>query len=190
MFFFLHRERVAVSVNDNGDGTMSTQVEYDHAEGAENAPPVFTNKMKPGELTITKTLNRIKEGDTATFVFQVEGVDDNGNTVYSNVTSLDFDAIGTRSVTLHDVPIGAKVTVTEVYSGSSYHLTANDAPEVVILSPEAEGAPVGVSFTNDYDVTDEGGYGVLNRYGAVESGEGYAWQHMDQAAQLLEPTVK
>ncbi|MBO5556709.1 MAG: leucine-rich repeat protein, partial [Oscillospiraceae bacterium] len=44
------------------------------------------NQTEPpplGELTITKTLTRWHDAGPATFVFQVEGVDDIGNTVYS-----------------------------------------------------------------------------------------------------------
>ncbi|MBO5556574.1 MAG: hypothetical protein J5927_05265, partial [Oscillospiraceae bacterium] len=90
-----HQEMVAVTVSDNGNGTMTVLVEYSgETEEERGQPPVFTNKVKPGELTITKTLTRWHDAGPATFVFQVEGVDDIGNTVYSNVTTLDFDAAG------------------------------------------------------------------------------------------------
>ena len=180
MIYDDHQEMVAVTVSDNGNGTMTVLVEYSgETEEERGQPPVFTNKVKPGELTITKTLTRWHDAGPATFVFQVEGVDDIGNTVYSNVTTLDFDAAGTRSVTLHGVPVGAKVTVTEVYSGSSYQLMTEKEQETVVLSPEAEGAPAGVSFTNDYDVTNEGGHGILNRYDAAETDVGYDWRFQE-----------
>ena len=44
----------------------------------------------------------------------------NDEVVYSNVESITFTAAGQESVILDRIPAGAQVTVTEVYSGSSY----------------------------------------------------------------------
>ena len=127
-----------------------------------------------GELEIVKTLSRFAASETATFVFQIEGVKD-GKTVYSNVTTLDFTGPGTKSVVVEGIPVGAQVTVTEVYSGARYKLTSEESQQTVILSPEVEGAPASVTFTNDYGDSGKGGHGILNTFDAVEDGEGYAW---------------
>ena len=161
-----HREQVAVTVSDNGDGTMSTEVEYDRASAeAENEPPTFTNRKRLSSLKITKTLERFAGPDAATFVFEINGVV-GGELVYSNVASLTFTGPGTKSVVIEGLAVGMEVTVTEVYSGSRY--TGTTEPWTTTI-PEPEQAPAEVSFTNDYDDTGKGGHGILNEFKSVQN---------------------
>ena len=123
-----------------------------------------------GELKITKNLERFAGPDAATFVFQIEAVLD-GKNVYSNVTSLTFSGPMSQSVVITGIPVGAEVTVTEVYSGSRYETVSEPVQTAVILSPEEDDAPSEVIFTNDYDDTGKGGHGILNTFNATVSPE-------------------
>ena len=90
--------------------------------------------------------------------------------MYSDVVSLVFDAAGTKSVTIENIPAGAQVTVTEVYSGASYSLTADTAQtqQVQIVADGEEGAPVSVSFENEYNESLNGGSSVENHFNYTE----------------------
>ena len=81
-------------------------------------------KPRYGDLRITKTLNGHFGTKPAKFVFNVEA-ELNDKTVFSDVITLKFTEDGTKSATLvKRIPVGAKVTVTEVYS-SSYKQNGN-----------------------------------------------------------------
>ncbi len=75
-------------------------------------------KPRYGDLRITKTLNGHFGTKPAMFVFNVEA-ELNDKTVFSDVITLKFTEDGIKSATLvKRIPVGAKVTVTEVYSSS------------------------------------------------------------------------
>ena len=75
-------------------------------------------KPRYGDMQIIKTLNGYFGIKPATFVFNVEATFNN-KTVYSDVITLVFDGNGTKQSTLlKKIPVGAEVTVTEVYSGA------------------------------------------------------------------------
>lgn len=96
-----------------------------HSAGAENKWIYeVTANLKPerspryGSLLIQKNLDNYNETmKEVTFVFSIEAVDENGNTVYSNVVSTTHSSAGTKAAIADHIPAGAKVTVTEVYSG-------------------------------------------------------------------------
>ena len=136
-----------------------------------------------GDLVIEKELKTYNEtlGD-AVFVFQVEATRDtmvNGvlvedMVVYSNVLTLNFKEPGKKLARVDDIPAGASVTVTEVYSGASYELIeGKDGYTVVILADGTQGAPVTVSFVNDYDDRLIIGGGVVNHF--EYTGSEYKW---------------
>ena len=137
---------------------------YYYDNGSDDWIYNITSGLKPeqteryGDLVINKTLSSYNAtlGD-ASFVFQVEATGLNGDTVYSDVVSLVFDA-------------GAQVTVTEVYSGASYSLTADTAQtqQVQIVADGEEGAPVSVSFENEYNESLNGGSSVENHFNYTE----------------------
>lgn len=133
-----------------------------------------TTGLKPeqeerlGDLEIEKTLTSYNEtiGKT-TFVFSVEAVKED-EVVYSDVVSVTFDRAGVRQVLVEDIPAGSEVTVTEIYSGSSYENTGAVSQTVEILADGTEGSPIQVSFTNTYDHRFNGGYGVVNHFDYTE----------------------
>ena len=132
-----------------------------------------------GDLVITKLLDAYNATNGgATFVFQIEASKTDVDTeetkvVYSDVVSMTFTNPGTDSITIEDIPAGADVVVTEIYSGASYTLTSDASLEVVIIADGEEGAPATVNFSNTYDDRHNGGNGVVNHF-AYENGE---WTH-------------
>lgn len=141
-----------------------------------------TTGLKPGRedlfgsLVIDKRLESYNASlGSATFIFQVEGVK-NGEKVYSDVVSLVFDGSGTKSVTVDQIPAGAEVTVTEIYSGASYELISAPSQTVVIAAgaPDTEdgnteenaedSAAVHVSFINRYNEKLNGSASVVNHF--------------------------
>lgn len=99
----------------------------------------------------------------ASFVFQVEAEKD-GKKVYSDVVSISFDAPGVRSLQVDGIPAGARVTVTEVYSGSAYRAVTDGPQTVTIVAEGEEGDPVPVRFENTYDPKPNSGSGIVNHF--------------------------
>lgn len=125
-----------------------------------------------GKLRIVKGLDLYENSEPATFVFSVVGVRD-GETVYSNVTALTFSQAGLMEAELDRIPVGAQVTVTEVYSGASYTVVGDLSQTAVITAEEA----AQVRFDNTYDGQKRRGHGILNqfRYNEGEDGDG-GWE--------------
>ena len=124
-----------------------------------------------GSLKIRKTLSAYNTSlGEVTFVFQIEGVDKEGNMVYSNVISTTHSAAGTKEAVVENLPAGIDVTVTEVYSGASYRLQTEPEKTVSIAADKiAE-----VEFSNTYDDKLTPGYGVTNHFDYDED-EGWKW---------------
>lgn len=131
-------------------------------------------KDRYGSLEIVKTLSEYEtmEGieESATFVFEVTGRKD-GEVVYSNTDSITFTAAGQESVVLDRIPVGAEVTVTEVYSGSSYKLTTSGDRKAVIEAEEV----VSVEFENEYDGRRTNGHGIKNHFRYDEEQGKWHW---------------
>ena len=139
-----------------------------------------TSGLKPeqesryGSLKIRKTLQDFNASlKEATFVFQIEGTDDEGNVVYSNVASTTFDAAGTKEAVLDKIPAGAHLTVTEVYSGASYKLTSSESQETTIVADQT----MEVDFSNTYDDKIVPGYGVTNHF-EYDENNGWKWSQL------------
>ena len=140
-----------------------------------------------GKLNITKVLTNYNEtlGRTS-FVFQIEGRDETGTVVYSNVISTTHEGTEPETVKLDKIPAGLNVTVTEVYSGASYRIVGSDTDSDVIWSDSAVEAgtaggkgpngEAGVTFTNEYDGGNRGGYGVTNHFDSDGNG-GWVWEN-------------
>lgn len=127
-------------------------------------------------VTVPEDAERLTGEDH--FVYQIEA-EYNGKKVYSNVVELTLPA-GASSVSseslpvysdgkrpLHNiVPAGAKITVTEVYTGASYELAGAGSAVIESAQTDAEdGSPVNrVEFTNRYTGTDRNGGSVENRF--------------------------
>lgn len=128
-----------------------------------------SQEIRFGNLVIDKTVTSFNETlGSATFVFQIEGVKD-GEQVYSDVVSAVFDTAGTKSILVEKLPAGTEVTVTEIYSGSSYELTSEPSQTVIIKALEdGETDGVHVAFTNSYDDRLNGGASVVNHFANEE----------------------
>lgn len=163
-----------------GQGTDEWRYDVEVGLKAEQKPEV-------GKLVITKTLRNYNEtlGQT-TFVFEITGKDSAGQVVYSDVRSITYKKPGSQSVTLEGIPAGATVTVTEVYSGASYTAVGKTSDNAYIFSEEAVKQGIGqqasVTFTNEYDGGNRGGYGVTNRFQS-DGRNGWLWNNPTAPAQ-------
>ena len=130
---------------------------------------------RKGDLVINKTLTSYNATvGGATFVFHVK-VEKLDGTITNNVYKMEFNGAGNASFTIGDLPAGAKVTVTEAYSGASYKLVSDNDQKTTIIAQEEEGNPVSVSFVNEYDGGQNGGSGVVNRF--YKDGGTLGWEN-------------
>ncbi|HBA47397.1 MAG TPA: hypothetical protein DCZ91_06285 [Lachnospiraceae bacterium] len=125
---------------------------------------------RDGSLEIIKDLLTYEDSSEALFLFQVEAVLD-GQLVYSDIVSMTFNAPGEQRKLLEGIPVGAEVTVTEVYSGASYTLVSGPNGPVVISADEV----ASVTFVNDYDYSERESHGITNNFTFdLENGE-WVW---------------
>ena len=143
-----------------------------------------TREFRIGDLEITKILEdyrqRAKETgenprlikDPATFVFEVTAYEDDTQKVevYHDYVSIVFDAFGTKSVLVKDLPVGSYVVVKEEYHGN---YTAYPDQTTTIIANET----VGVTFKNTYDDGEPGGGSVTNHFEYSEDG---GWVQKEQ----------
>ena len=94
----------------------------------------------------------------------------NGQNVYSNVVTISFTEAGQKSVVIEDLPVGAEVTVKEVYTGAVYTVVTADTQTAVIPANDV----VSVAFTNGYDNTDRDGGVVINQFD-YNADSGWGW---------------
>lgn len=137
-----------------------------------------------GDLKIVKTLSNYNATvDGATFVFQVEATKTDVDTkettvVYSNVVAIDFNEPGQKEVLIQNIPAGANVKITEIYTGASYELVSDATKTAMIVANEAEGAPVTVNFENTYSGNLNGGNGIVNSFIYSQDANGNStWTH-------------
>ncbi|HBN55403.1 MAG TPA: hypothetical protein DD414_01375 [Lachnospiraceae bacterium] len=128
-----------------------------------------------GPLEIVKSLQAQEMSEPATFVFSVEAVLD-GENVYSDVVTITFTEPGEQVVLIEDkIPVGAEVTVTEVYSGAVYTIL-NDVSQTVTIAADQV---VGVQFINNYSRTEHGGGSVVNHFDHTDAGWSWSWTRDD-----------
>ena len=146
-----------------------------------------TREANNGDLKIIKNVSN-PGPDPVDFVFEVTWKDKSNNDV-TKVVTMTFKGDTRKEYTLvNTVPIGTKVTVTEVHSGIGY--TAVTGPQTVTI--EATPAPAGsepaavpnvVEFSNDH-TGPGGGHGILNRFTADGSNfSGVQYDDSDEADQ-------
>lgn len=102
-------------------------------------------------------LEEIREN--AVFVFGIEA-ELNGRNVYSDVLTVSFDEPGRRVLLVEKLPVGAEVTVTELYSGSGYSPEGEKTKTLTIIAKET----VSAEFVNRYDGRHTGGHGITNQF--------------------------
>lgn len=145
-------------------------------------------ELQDGKLTIYKTLQNYNATlGKMTCVFQIEGKNAAGETVYSNVASITLDGADTQSVTIGNIPAGLEVTVTEVYAGASYEVVGENIQSTTIVSDagvEKGKDQASVSFNNQYSGGNRGGYGVTNEFTISEGGE---WEWTDPTSSNTPP---
>lgn len=125
-----------------------------------------------GNLRIIKNLPVFENSDEAIFVFDVKAVNKNGRVVYSDVVSINFTAPGTQKVVIEKLPVDAKVTVTEIYSGATYAPDLRNPSTWIIPGPGGEDNPgiitsnetITIEFNNIYDGRRTGGHGITNHF--------------------------
>lgn len=187
---------ISLPTKDPENGVVSTA----NSGNWDYSPTVYLKPeqhMRYGRLEIVKDLITYEsfdgQSEEAVFVFQVEAVLNN-QSVYSDVKTLYFASAGKKNVVVDKIPVGATVTVTEVYSGASYTLKAieqgyyaegakpdcGDSVEYASVEDISRREVTGfnieanrvasVKFTNDYDHRQTGGQGVINHYEYGENG--------------------
>lgn len=132
--------------------------------------------LKPEKAELTAPLRIEKEllqyrtdlGATS-FVFEIQAERDdrggNPKTVYSNVVALTFTEAGVQSIDLTDIPVGSKVTVTEVYDGAAYRPDGDNSWTIAQMPASAEvTVDTTAHFANGYDGTQGWGAAVNNEY--------------------------
>ena len=126
--------------------------------------------VRYGDLVINKELvdHNATFGNNATFVFQID-ITTLDKKTETRIEELTFSAAGNDSVTITKIPAGSTVTVKEIYSGASYKLTSqNNVTATIVANDEKEAGQAGetavVSFTNEHDGRNNGGYGVKNNF--------------------------
>lgn len=132
-------------------------------------------KERFGSLEITKELlnHHVTLGEKATFVFQIDITTLDGETDTRQI-ALTFDGDGSKSAVIENIPAGAAVVVTEIYSGAGYEVVGSDSANTTIVGDDT----VSVSFQNQHDGTIEGGYGVVNNFKLNENDQ-YDWKQMN-----------
>lgn len=130
--------------------------------------PEFEKRL--GSIEIVKDLLTYETSHNAFFVFQVEGMLD-GENVYSNLVSMRFEGYGEQRKLIENIPVGAEVTVTEIYSTPGYSIVGADSGTITVSADEV----LSVRFENDWDETRDKGDGVMNNFNYdIERGE-WSW---------------
>ena len=165
---------ISLPTKDSVDGSVSTANPGDWIYD-----PTISLKWEAdtrfGPLEIVKSLQAQEMSEPATFVFSVEAVLD-GEHVYSDVVTITFTEPGEQAVLIEDkIPVGAEVTVTEVYSGAVYTVLTDVSQTVTIAADQV----VGVEFINNYSRTEHGGGSIVNHFDHTDTGWSWTWTRDD-----------
>ena len=127
-----------------------------------------TRAPRFGSVSIDKALLTYELSEPATFVFEIVAELD-GAVVYADVAAMTFTAAGEQHVLAERIPVGAEVTVREVYSGSHYRAVTDTEGHAVVSADEIAHIPM----ENEYSGTPTGGHGIINRF--TYDGETWQW---------------
>lgn len=171
---------ISLPTKEPEGGTVSTAGSGEWLYALNGMELKFDLDSRYTSLEIVKNLDQYV--NPAAFVFQVEAREGD-RVVYSDIVTISFDgSSGTgKSVVLEEkIPAGCDVTVTEVYSGASYSLTALDAgaegetPDTAYAADLAAGRAsvtsisagtvTRVTFTNSYNGSGNSGGAVTNHF--------------------------
>ena len=153
-----HVETVVIVVTDNGDGTLNTVVNYDK-DGA-----LFTNAMKPGWLTVTKSVQNVTEASAKiSFKFLISLKDASGNplTGVYEVTKSDGTTTTVKDGGTVSIKGGQWFTVTGLPHDARYEVTEQNAQGFALVDSDGTdgvitgGAGSEATFTNVYSALGE-----------------------------------
>ena len=117
-----------------------------------------------GSIVIEKDLKLYNQSQgNATFVFEVSVK--NKETIKKEYVSLVFSTAEKQSVTIEDIPVGAEVTVTEVYSGGAYEVVGGNNVKTCTVR---KGSTEKVTFENTYNYKAIQTNSILNHYKYVD----------------------
>lgn len=142
-------------------------------------------------LKLAKTLKDFN--GSAVFMFEVDITTQTGQVFIRNIP-MTFDGEGSKYVTLSDViPMGSKVTVSEIYEGAKYEMTNSSNTTINPISGgtitltlpngdkqiifEAGQALVTASFENQVSGSATTGTGIVNHFESIPDNarSGYTW---------------
>jgi hypothetical protein len=150
--------------------------------------PARSDRM--GEILIEKELKTYNAtlGD-ASFIFQVDAENKDGELVYSDVVSMDFTKPGKQTAVVDQISGGSKVTVKEIYSGASYQLAQGSGGSYTLtLEPNEDGDLVQTaSFSNDYNYGQTRGTSLVNHFAYDEENGGWQWTKISSQGTAAEP---
>ena len=112
---------------------------------------------------IIKNLKRFEDHNEATFIFEVIATrsQTDETVVYHDYVSLVFDKYGEgrKSAIIDKLPVGAYVTVKEIYSGKVYNVDTDKTGGPITAEQITQ-----VEFTNEYEEHHNGGGSVTNHF--------------------------
>lgn len=168
---------VALPTKDAVDGVINTANPGPWLYSAEIALK-STQEVAYSDLRINKDLLTYNGLDgKVTFVFDVEAELD-GKNVYSNTVTFSFTDAGEEYKVIEHLPVGAVVTVTEVYSGTNYKCVSGDTKSETIRANEM----VTVTFENEYSKTVLHGGSITNHFAPLVDADG---NYIDEAGNIL-----
>ena len=123
----------------------------------------FGKEERYGQLEIIKNLKNFEDHNEATFVFEVIATKSQTDetVVYHDYVSLVFDKYGEgrKSAIIDKLPVGAYVTVKEIYSGKVYNVDTDKTGGPITAEQITQ-----VEFTNEYEEHHNGGGSVTNHF--------------------------
>lgn len=139
--------------------------------------------VRYGSLQIVKKLSEYENSGPATFVFEVVARwedhihGDGAMREWRDVVSIDFTQAESKFRLIEKLPVGATVTVTEIYSGSAYQPEEEDGGNPFVQTAVIERADqlFEVSFTNSYNERHTGGHGITNHFAYSEAEDRWIW---------------
>lgn len=169
-------ELVSLPTKEPEDGVVNTA---NTGEWQYDVNVFLKPERESASLRIVKAIDRFfVNGGSVTFVFEIEA-ELNGRSVYDNVVSIVFDGSSMEEeLLIENIPVGATVTVTEVYSGAYYTVEGSG---VEIRDITSNLAPTEFEFKNNYDERQTGGHGITNHFTYEE--DGWDWEQIENASQ-------
>ncbi len=162
---------VKVKVSDDGTEELKTEVTY---VDLEDEIMSFTNvRINYADLIIRKLVDRYELDTEKSFIYKVEVFVDEEKTEEKFVQLLySKQEGGLKEAVIKDIPIGATVKVTEIYTGASYELQSENEVTLMIEAPPIDGGEANVAtFINTYGDYHEKGTSVKNTYSRDEEGD-------------------